>query len=74
MKFSDYNYRSWGRYMMYTMCLRILVYFCLIAFLSVNLSGCNTVRGLGEDMKQAGKALQKVAKKTEKKIQDKNAD
>jgi len=59
---------------MYKICVHILTCICMILFLCGTLSGCNTVRGLGEDMKLAGKTLQKVAKKTEKKLQDKDSD
>ncbi len=34
-----------------------------IAFLSLGLSGCNTVKGAGQDIQRAGSAIEDAAKK-----------
>jgi entericidin B len=35
----------------------------LLAMLTVLAAGCNTVQGVGKDIKQGGEALEKAAKK-----------
>ena len=40
----------------------------LIALAAAGLTGCNTIRGLGEDVEAAGGAVAGTAEKTEKKL------
>lgn len=39
---------------------------CAIAGMSVSLVGCNTVRGVGQDVEKGGQKLQHVATRTQK--------
>jgi predicted small secreted protein len=38
--------------------LRILLLWCLLAAAAVTTVGCNTLRGVGEDIEDAGQAIQ----------------
>ncbi|KAF1020035.1 MAG: hypothetical protein GAK30_02740 [Paracidovorax wautersii] len=35
---------------------------CALVLLAAMLSGCNTVRGMGEDVQRAGSAIERAAK------------
>ena len=39
------------------------LFFLVLALLSVALTGCNTMRGFGQDMEKAGEAIQKKSDK-----------
>jgi len=41
--------------------IKIIFSFIFIAFFTVFLSGCNTIQGVGKDMQEGGRQLQKVA-------------
>lgn len=42
---------------------RFLVSLLLLAFASVLLAGCNTIEGVGKDVKRAGEAVEEAADK-----------
>ncbi|WP_298610156.1 entericidin A/B family lipoprotein [uncultured Thiothrix sp.] len=46
---------------------KLLAIACLIPFL-MTLSACNTIAGAGKDVAKAGKAIEKEAKDTKKKM------
>jgi predicted small secreted protein len=41
--------------------VKAILLWCLLALLSVSAIGCNTMRGAGEDVENAGEAVQRVA-------------
>ncbi len=43
-------------------CLRRFVVGCVLVLLGVALVGCNTVRGVGQDIERAGQAIQDAFK------------
>ena len=48
---------------MTTSTLRLLAAATLMVIISLPLTGCNTVEGLGQDIQQAGQAVEKTAEK-----------
>jgi len=46
---------------------KLIAIFLLVPFL-FTLSGCNTIAGAGKDVSKAGKAIEKEAKETKKKM------
>ncbi|MFZ1389304.1 MAG: entericidin A/B family lipoprotein [Thiolinea sp.] len=46
---------------------KLIAIFLLVPFL-VTLSGCETIAGAGKDVSKAGKAIEKEADKTKKKM------
>lgn len=48
--------------------MKKLLMMALLMPLFMTLSGCNTIAGAGEDVAKAGKAIEKEAKETKKKM------
>ena len=47
---------------------KIVVFTAAIGVMGANLSACNTIAGVGEDVSAAGKGITKGAEKTKKKL------
>ncbi len=48
--------------------MKTLVPGCVLFCLAILLGGCNTVGGIGDDLKAAGDAITETAQKTKEKI------
>ena len=48
---------------------KILYAIPILAFLCAGLTGCNTTRGLGQDIEQTGEAIEEVAEETEDELE-----
>ena len=47
---------------------RVVALTCVVALVALMAPGCNTVRGVGKDIKRGGEGIEKTADKTQEKM------
>lgn len=50
--------------------MRIVITLMLAMLFAGGITGCNTTRGLGQDVEAAGEGLEEVAEETEEELED----
>jgi len=50
--------------------LRVLTTLMLTIFFAGGIAGCNTTRGIGQDVEAAGEGIEEVAEETEEEFED----
>lgn len=50
--------------------MRTLIAMMLMIFFAGGITGCNTTRGIGQDVEAAGEGLEDLAEETEEELED----
>ena len=50
--------------------MRVLITLMLTIFFAGGIAGCNTTRGIGQDVEAAGEGIEEVAEETEEELED----
>ncbi len=50
--------------------MKTTTFACFAALFAIAIGGCNTTRGIGQDIEAAGETIEKVADETEDRLND----